>query len=784
MPWWPLWTGLLIAAMGISLWWAWRDALRQGEASTIARWIATRAPLRVTDTPGVVAWLRNSVLSEELAATLAAEEEGGAARRDSIELMTTPPGDRVPRCLEAVAGALDAVAAQHPVVERDRRHTLQVRVGEHPLIVTGPVAASDRGSGKPELQTFAEQAAPVLDQLHAEVGATSLPSVLRVVRAFAASPTGSFVSSLAPAARTAHNLERERAELGDRSEIPFFGTQEFFFADSGEGALRYSSPYLDLGGSGLVCSLLVDTTIAHQSCVLAVDLAIDLDWQEITSRIDAPLHAAFLNRVREDGDRWQPWNALEQASSTTAMEQLLVDCLAGAALAERSSERTEARASVHHTDVDGGTLTALQVAPEQWFLVFAPAARPRTPFAAAMVCALVLATLWVRSDRHRREARNAERQARAAVQSAKTESQEKERILDALQVPLVTVDPNNDEIVYRNAVAEGIGIQAGQSFGRDVVADGAEAQAHYRRAQEPSGPTCRSYGVPLRLPREGGFAVVRSIAIEQPIPSFHADERHRLGILFLLDEEADLSLYLANRLRQGREEERARLSGLLDHGLVRSTRLVAQMNRASSGREELGTELASGLTRRVEAISWLLERWGRPADAYFPESVVRARCEATLERSEALMRAALDDAELRRRLGWNNGTLAESNDSGAVLEWRLDWPDGVALPQPAPGLFGFLIDELVANAACHGIPGSVPHFRVDYDPGRRELEFEFRNQAELRGEPPRRPFGGLALLAEIARACRFEAWQSGMEGGEFVVRFHAPTVRIDGTSAD
>src|SRR4029453_1137308 len=63
----------------------------------------------------------------------------------------------------------------------------------------------------------------------------------------------------------------------------------------------------------------------------------------------------------------------------------------------------------------------------------------------------------------------------------------------------------------------------------------------------PAPQPRRAYGLPLRVRGDDGgeeerYAIVRSVAVTAPIEALEADERHRLGILFLLEPEADLAL--------------------------------------------------------------------------------------------------------------------------------------------------------------------------------------------------------------------------------------------------
>ena len=103
----------------------------------------------------------------------------------------------------------------------------------------------------------------------------------------------------------------------------------------------------------------------------------------------------------------------------------------------------------------------------------------------------------------------------------------------------MVVDPNTDTIVSANRIAESIGIRRGTRFIDRVSAD-PRARAHYERTQVATSEPRRAYGVPIRVETNDGqsaerFALVRSVAVTAPIEALEADERHRLGILFLVE---------------------------------------------------------------------------------------------------------------------------------------------------------------------------------------------------------------------------------------------------------
>src|SRR5689334_25128865 len=101
----------------------------------------------------------------------------------------------------------------------------------------------------------------------------------------------------------------------------------------------------------------------------------------------------------------------------------------------------------------------------------------------------------------------------------------------------------------------------------------------------------RAYGVPVTVRGEDGaeekrYAIVRSVAVTAPIEALHADERHRLGILFLVEPEVDLALLTEDLESTTRRDERRRLVGLLAHGADTLVRVLA--HSLSSGAKSSG----------------------------------------------------------------------------------------------------------------------------------------------------------------------------------------------------
>src|SRR4030095_2752484 len=86
---------------------------------------------------------------------------------------------------------------------------------------------------------------------------------------------------------------------------------------------------------------------------------------------------------------------------------------------------------------------------------------------------------------------------------AESAFQEKQNLLNTMQVPLIVVDPNTDEAVYGNQAAETLRVRTGARTG-DMVAPDPRARAHYERMQVARPEPRRAYGVPVRGASEDG----------------------------------------------------------------------------------------------------------------------------------------------------------------------------------------------------------------------------------------------------------------------------------------
>jgi hypothetical protein len=497
--------------------------------------------------------------------------------------------------------------------------------------------------------------------------------------------------------------------------------------------------------------------------------------------------AAVVRLAASVRDPWLPWAAMA-AHLPPGAPGGLRGAVGELAAAEGRGGRAVSPFYLYHGAVpEQGAVAALQVAATTWLVTLFPATHSRFALLPALLLALLCGLLLVSFDASRRRTERAQHKA-------ERELQEKQNLLNTMQVPLMVVDPNTDEVVYGNQAAVSLGI-AGGIRARDLVADDPRARAHYARMQVAEQGSRRAYGVPLRVRGEAGgmetrYAIVRSVAVTAPIEALHADERHRLGVLFLVEPEADLALWRDDLVGATRADERRKLAGLLAHGLDALARVLAQSladpagvgaGLGAAGSSGLAFErwLAAYLERRVLATAWLLEHWDAEPPLPPDCSIEAAQARATIDAWQAVFARVRGDAGLRSRLHWDNGVLAgspagvpASGGGGAVLSVSLDWPEDYWFAAPLRGGFGFFLGEVLVNAIRHGRAGSVPRLQIALDPVRRELLFTVENEvargAGTTAERAGRSYGGRRILERLALLCgwhdlRFRRTADGYE---------------------
>ncbi len=764
--------------------------------------VAQRTLPRPTAAPGALAWLQLELV--RYGTRLPEPERAAAFRAFAAEDARVPPmlddiAAALGRGLTAATPATIVVHAAPPVSAEALRRQSLVDVGGEALAMTRPrlVDAASATSGPDDAsRRFLEVVGPALVAARRTVGtaiaARPLPAVPgdaspRPVRVYAIFEDGTLLSapwsdSETPPAGPSPVVDRELALLSARQAVPWFAPADFFFdrparttVDLSGGALAaasYSGFYLDLGGRGLVSTVMLPMEVPGAGRALfALDLAFAIDWAAFASSIDAPVAGMAVRVADASGASWR---TLAQATTEAPHAGLRA---AVDELAARSRAADGPSGPLRHGILrDEGAVAAFQVSDDTWILMLFPRASPIFPWAAVALLGGLLAVLIGGFEVNRRRAEGERARAENAMAA-------KQNLLNTMQVPLVVVDPNTDEIVSSNLAASAIGIRAGTRFAELVSPDPA-ARAHYQQMQVASTQPRRAYGVPVRVRDDQGqtvdrYAVVRSVAVTAPIDVLEADERHRLGVLFLLEPEADLWLLSAAVQREARGDERRRLAGLLSHGVDTLARVLEHClsQRADDPAMRGFTAwLADYLERRLTVTAWLLEHW----DALPPlpsQGVVDAdQARATVARLEAVFHLVASDRALRQRLHWENGTLSSPVEGAALIEAAIDWPAAFECPTPVPGGFGLFLGEVLTNAVRHGKPGTIPRLTITADRVRRELVLRVENAVVDDAPAPRgEAYGGLSIVRAMARLFGWEMVHLETMGGRtFVAEWRVP----------
>ncbi|HET9211299.1 MAG TPA: hypothetical protein VFR03_12910 [Thermoanaerobaculia bacterium] len=771
---------VLVALAAISIYQEWQQRIGQSRSEAIFQLVQGKTPARPTETPGATAWL-----NLELRRYRERIPDPGKARLygDVAEWQDTrsvPPFFAPVRDLLASPLRRPAVPANpvlhppgdlgEPAMPSTLRTQSFLELGGHWLAATRRTALGSRDLtdlSNPS-NRFLTLAAPHLVALSEE-----LPRVLRehplpafpgsrpprVIRIYALSEDGTLVSL--PLAQSRRAVLEEGREFRSSPERPTFVSNEFYFRFDfarPESQTFYSGLYLDLGGQGLVATItapLRDPALGEHG-LAGADLAFDIDWEAFARRIDPPMVAGVAH-LAEPPARSHPWADLTSAFSKGRPAALHS---AVTALAELAAQRpgeegaAESVPYVLHGVVEGqGAVAAFQVAATTWLVVLFPKTQSHWPLIPVLLSAVMLVALLWGFELNRRRAERAQEKAEAAFQ-------EKQNLLSTMQVPLIVVDPNTDEVVFGNQAAASLGIRAGARIG-DMVSPDPRARAHYEHMQVASPEPRRAYGVPVRVRGEDGreeerYAIVRSVAVTAPIEALHADERHRLGILFLVEPEADLALLTEELADETRQDERRKLAGLLSHGVDTLIRVLAfslQARGGAASSPELVSWLAEYVDRRLRTTAWLLDHWEAEPPLPPDSSIEAPQARATIERLAGVFALAGRDAGLRARLHWDNGVLSERPDPAApVFKAEIDWPEDYWFACPVRGGFGFFLGEVLINAIRHGRPGSTPELRIALDRVRRELRCEVEN--ELPAGPREREgetYGGISILRQLAR---------------------------------
>lgn len=764
---------VLMALAALSIRREWRARIGEGRADAIFQLVQGRTPARPTETPGATAWLNLELrrYRERIADPEKARLYGEVAEWQDTR--SVPP-------FFAPLRELLASPTEHPEIqavphllpldgpEASLRRQGYVEIDRHWLAMTRrktlDAAVSDGflTSVTPHLLALSESLPKVLARRPLPALPGGRPP--RVVRLYALAEDGTLVSMplrlpFDPETSRRAAVEEGR-EFSGSPERPTFVSNEFYFRFDparAEDQTFYSGLYLDLGGQGLVATITVPLRDpAGTRGIVGADLTFDIDWEAFARGIDPPMIAGVVH-LAEAPPAARPWGEIEAAlpeSQPAALRSAV------GALARRPGvSSTGSVPSVLHGVVEGeGAVAAFQVAAATWLVVLFPKTQSHLPLIPLLLSAVLLVALLAGFERNRRRAERAQAKADRAFR-------EKQNLLNTMQVPLIVVDPNTDEVVFGNQAAEKLGVLPGSRVG-DRVASDPRARAHYERMQVARPEPRRAYGMPVTVRGEEGeeeerYAIVRSVAVTAPIEALRADERHRLGILFLVEPDADLALWTEDLESETRRDERRRLAGLLAHGVDTLVRVLA--HGLSSGSRGTGAAaspefvswLAAYVDRRLRTTAWLLDHWDAEPPLPPDSSIEAAQARATIDGLQAVFALAARDADLRTRLHWDNGVLSERPDPDApVFSIDSDWPAEAWFTCPVRGGFGFFLGEVLINAIRHGRPGSVPALRIAFDRVRREIAFEVENDlragASGRPDDPGETYGGRRILSRLA----------------------------------
>jgi hypothetical protein len=771
----PLYAGVVLFVLltiftARTVWRAWDERAGQARTAAVFDLVQQRTPSRPVEAPGAIAWLR-----EQLTAYRSHLEPRDAAAFDRLAHET----DRLPPELDRVAAVMrTAIVSAGP--QDPPRYVPFAETGPSRRAVSlwssnGRTFVVTRRHG---LENDVSSNEFVTRVLHPIASARerldeALRGVARPVRLYALGEDGTLASLPWPsAAENAEDAARSEArQLSARPTLPSFAPEEFFFrfAEDERDSVRYSGFYVDLGGRGLVSTLTLPMADTSQAGVLALDLSHPIDWDHFASTIPAPLAASIVHTRSDASARWTTLRAAVSDAAPGSLRAALDDVV------KLPDSTADDMSPITHAVVPGrGAIAAFHVSDGAWLLTFFPSVEPSFPGGAVALLGVVLAVLLTGFEVNRRRAeREADRAARALG--------EKQNLLNTMQVPLLVVDPNTDEIVSANQVAESIGIRRGARFA-DRISPQPRARAHYERNQVATGEARRAYGVPIRVETKSGdtsdqFAIVRSVAVTAPIEALDADERHRLAILFLVDPRSDLRLLIDDVESAAHIDERRRLAGLLSHGLDSLADVLRRSLAGAAPTVDLPSWLAEYLQRRIHVTAWLLDHWDQPLPPH--DSVVdAAQARETLSSLERILDQARRDADLRARLGWANGPLSGERE-GPSFTTVVDWPDEFEITLPVRGGLGFFLTEVLSNAMRHGAPGSPPRVGIECDRVKKELAFRVENVPRDNRLPPDSKYGGLALLAGMTRLFGWRDFAAGLDNEQFVVSWRAPLHRRD-----
>ena len=756
----------LILLSGWSLYSTWGQSLQLSSVSAKSEFLGVNTSPRVSETPGINAWVRS--LLNQVAAN--SEDQGLLT-----QIIRQGDSNYVPEFLSPVAGVLQNPRSQLETELLDKfdqsfdkenefskfRSVGIFSVGDFKLVSTLQ-KSKQTAPANPGLfcATIAATRMSLDPRQKLDYGTQELGSA-HMARIYLLDEFGNFYSLPVSnnLSKTAQQeiLSSEVIELKKNKNSPSFASNEFFFRFDFEQPLldqvNYSGIYLDQGGLGLVATIAVPRVIDQVRCVVAVDVAFDFQWNEKVGDVSPFLTSEVIELEKtQSGEPWKPWGKFLKALGASGNQlKSAVRQLADEEL--RNSASIERKNVYHETNTQNGNIVAIQIDRNRWLVMADQPGNSPWPWVTISLSGLTLALLIYRIESGRQLANRARRDAAKQLQ-------EKQNLLNTMQVPLMVVDPNSDEIVFCNDAARDIGMKVGGQFGRDVVMDSTAAREQYQKMQTLGEESRRAYGIPIKVQSKDGkidekFAIIRSVAVSAPIQALEADQRHRLGILFIINQEFDVMYLLSQKEQQTKSLEKKLLSGLMNHGLESLARMLSESTDAFEGtqpNEILLKWLAHYLSRRVGVVSWLMENWDKKPIALDQRVLNCDSITDTVTKLEMFFQFAAKDRSIRQQLHWNNGILSEPTES-AIIDYEIDCPPECFFQIPREGLFGFFLNEVLVNAIKHGVPGSQIQLYVAWDPIRSEFQFKVSNQSRKKNDGQLKPYGGVNILKQICELC-------------------------------
>lgn len=751
---------VLLVVTLFSLTRVWQKRDDDTRARAIYDLVQNTLPNRPTDTPGAAAWLHRELTRYWDRGEIHDPSywRAGPALPQPFrvygDLLSTPvaiSNNPEPTVLKLDDGGAEERAA---LLFRDQFYA---QWGAQQFVITRRKALGGVDlSAQTPANTFLRLALPQMAQL-AEKRPTPSGINHRLVRFFALSEDNT-LATLPLAGEAQTRLLDEGAALRTQSRLPNFVSNEFFFVfdySAEAPPAWFSGLYLDLGGQGLVGSITAPLMGPDGPLgIIGVDIALDLNWVELAANLEAPLKGQVVTLTEDPLNQDnQPWRALTAALSDSDAPLT--------AILERLSQQ-DARllhnpTPIYHGVVEEqGAVLAFRAAGNQWMLVFfphTPATFPILPVASLLILLIALLAGFAWSRR------------RTAAAFA-----EKQNLLETMRVPLVVMDPNSDRVVFCNRAAQEMGIRADVVFREYVDRDDRD---FYESMQFSPDQDRRAYGLHMNLKDGRRYSVVRSVAVENPIDMLQADKRHRLGIIFVIDEDDDLGNYRTTLA----QVERDKLSVLFTHGV---DSLAAVLYSAlQRGQDPIFCRwLSEHLTRRIRVIAMVLERWDKQVDLGEGLLIDRHHAEKTLDRLDQIFKMVRTDADLRDDLRWNNGVLSSevSQPETAVIPRDVHWPDHVLITIPSQGVFGFFVGEILVNCIRHGAPYPPPNLDIQHIPGSREVTFQLTNTARdpEQHATAHKSYGGQTILQQMAKQFGWKPPTFEQKGTRYITSWQLP----------